>query len=162
MREDMLTYPEQRTNNITSHLKTTLILFVQARSFSFNGVQSRSIRCDIRIHILHLHWISEFAKKPSVLYFFFGVCLESVSGPLPLLLRLKYLNSSLLRPVRNRGLSLVLAGPPLLDEGQELRLAGDVFPQNLGDGEALGGLVVFEDAAECAFSCANWSRHQHD
>lgn len=56
---------------------------------------------------------------------------------------------------RRRGLDLVLTGPPLLDEGQELGLARDVFAQDLGDDEALGGLIVFEDAAERAFGGAN-------
>ena len=60
------------------------------------------------------------------------------------------------RPVRDRGLDLVLAGLPLLDKGQELGLAGDVFAQDLGDGETVGSLVVFEDAAECAFGCADY------
>lgn len=69
------------------------------------------------------------------------------------------------RPVGNRRrlgcscrrwrLDLVLAGPPLLDEGQELGLAGDVFAQDLGNDEALGGLVVLKDAAECAFGGAD-------
>jgi hypothetical protein len=57
---------------------------------------------------------------------------------------------------RRRGLDLILAGPPLLDEGQELGLTGDVFAQNLGDDEALRGLVVLEDAAERAFGGADW------
>jgi hypothetical protein len=38
----------------------------------------------------------------------------------------------------------------VLDEGQELGLAGDVLPQHLGDDEALLGLVVLEDAAQSA------------
>jgi hypothetical protein len=50
--------------------------------------------------------------------------------------------------VRNRVLGLL----PLLDERQELRLSGDVLAQDLRDVEALGGLVVFEDAAQRALS----------
>lgn len=58
-------------------------------------------------------------------------------------------------PVGKRSLDLVLAGLPLLDEGQELRLTGDVLAEDLRDVEALGGLVVLEDTAECAFGGAD-------
>lgn len=42
----------------------------------------------------------------------------------------------------------------LLDIWQEFRLAGDIFPQNGGNFDAVFALVVFEDAAQGAFGGA--------
>lgn len=57
------------------------------------------------------------------------------------------------RPVRDWGLSLIFAGLPLLDERQEFRLAGYVFPQHLGNVETLRGLVILKNTAERALGC---------
>ena len=57
-----------------------------------------------------------------------------------------------LRPIRNP--LLLLTGPPLLDKRQESRLPGDILLQHLGNIEALGGLEVFEQAAEGALGGA--------
>jgi hypothetical protein len=62
----------------------------------------------------------------------------------------------LLCPIRQRRSLLILLRLPFLDEGQELWVTRNIFSQDLWDIEALWGLIVLEDAAEGAFSRADY------